>query len=191
VELVNQTLWEVDARRVPALPLSSHNMDNFVAWHLTKTGTFSVRSAYYIEWESQYGHRVNWQDDGPMNYNPIWEKIWKLRVPNQVKIYLWRIMQETLPCRSVLANRHVPVSAQCPQCKDVKHLLFQCTRAKKIWEQLGLDQFIQSAYTLDRAGQAVLDHILCTKQRFTSLLGCANIPELVAVACWYLWWECW
>jgi hypothetical protein len=71
----------------------------------------------------------------------------------------------------------------------VKHLLFQCARAKKIWEQLGLDQLIQSACTIDRVGQAVLDYILCTKQRFTPLLGCANIPELVAIACWYLWWE--
>jgi hypothetical protein len=50
-------------------------------------------------------------------------------------------------------------------------------------------QLIQSACTIDRVGQAVLDHILCTKQRLTPLLGCANIPELVAVAWWYLWWE--
>jgi hypothetical protein len=49
VELVNQTLWEVDARRVLAIPLSSHNMDDFVAWHLTNTSTFSVMSAYHIE----------------------------------------------------------------------------------------------------------------------------------------------
>ena len=51
-DLVNQTFWEVDARRVLAIPLSSNGMEDFVAWHLTKSGTFSVRSSYLAEWQS-------------------------------------------------------------------------------------------------------------------------------------------
>jgi hypothetical protein len=43
-------------------------------------------------------------------------------------------MQETIPSRAVLANRHVKVSAQCPICEigveDTKHVLFQCKMAK-------------------------------------------------------------
>jgi hypothetical protein len=67
--------------------------------------------------------------------HPMWAMIWKLRVPSKVKICIWRIMQETLPCRVVLANRHMRVSPQCPLCligaEDIKHLLFECQRARQ------------------------------------------------------------
>jgi hypothetical protein len=134
IDLVNQTFWPVDARRILAIPLSQHMMEDFVSWHFTKTGIFSVRSAYFVEWESQFGHRINRSDDGPMKDHPMWATIWKLRVPSRVKICIWRIMQETLPCRVILANRHLRVSPQCPLCltgaEDIKHLLFECQRAR-------------------------------------------------------------
>jgi hypothetical protein len=58
-DLMNQILWKVDARRVLAIPLSSHGMAEFLVWHLTKMGTFSVCIAYVGEWGRQYGHKVN------------------------------------------------------------------------------------------------------------------------------------
>lgn len=190
-ELLRQTFWPVDVTRILSIPLSSHDMEDFVAWNLTKSGTFSVRSAYYAEWESQFGHKVNRGHDGPMKDHPMWSKIWSLRVPSKVKIYLWRIMQETLPCRAVLANRHVKVSGQCPLCtegvEDLKHLLFQCPHAVLVWRELGLEHLMDSACAIDRAGQAVLEHLLCVEHKVTNTSHA--ILELVAVACWYIWWS--
>jgi hypothetical protein len=117
-------------------------MEDFVSWHFTKIGIFSVRAAYFVEWESQFGHRINRPDDGPMKEHPMWAMIWKFRVPSKVKICIWWIMQETLPCRVILANRHLRVSPQCPLCLtgagDIKHLLFECQRARQVWDHLGL-----------------------------------------------------
>jgi ribonuclease HI len=193
-ELIRQTFWQVDVRRILAIPLPAHDMEDFVGWSLTKTGTFSVRSAYHAEWESQFGSRVNrGQGGGTMKPHPMWDTIWKLKVPAKVKIYLWRLMQETIPCRAVLANRHVEVSAQCPLCEigaeDTKHMLFQCPRAKLIWRKLGLEDLIDKASSIDRAGQAVLEYLLCSEHQFTTVLGQSSIPELVAITTWYLWWE--
>jgi hypothetical protein len=123
----------------------------------------------------------------------MWKTIWKLRVLRKVKIYIWRIMHETIPCRMVLANQHVPVSAQCPLCQcgaeDIKCMLFECPRARLVWEQLGLGHIIENACMLDRAGQSVLEFILCTEQQTMRGLGTMKIPELVVVTSWYLWWE--
>ena len=47
VDLVRQPFWQVDVQRILAVPLSSSAMQDFVAWNLTRTNTFSVRSAYY------------------------------------------------------------------------------------------------------------------------------------------------
>jgi hypothetical protein len=73
----------------------------------------------------------------------MWVTIWELlRGPSKVKICIWRIMQEMLPCRVVLANRHMRVSPQCLLCligaEDIKHLLFECQRARRVWDHLGL-----------------------------------------------------
>ena len=77
-------------------------------------------------------------------------------------------MQETIPCRAVLANRHVVSSAQCPLCsqgaEDVKHLLFECVHATSVWEELGLLPIIQDACKVDRAGQSVLEAMLCVQR---------------------------
>jgi hypothetical protein len=84
-------------------------------------------------------------------------------------------MQEIIPCRVVLANRHIKISGQCPICEvgmeDTKHMLFQCHRAKLIWENLGLDAMIERASSIDHAGQAVLEHLLCVKNQTTTILG--------------------
>ena len=88
VDLVRQTFWQVDVQRILAIPLSSSGMQDFVAWNLTRTNTFSVRSAYYAEWEGQYGQRLNrgYQAFG-IKPHPIWDKIWGLKVPAKVKIF--------------------------------------------------------------------------------------------------------
>jgi hypothetical protein len=65
---------------------------------------------------------------------------------------------------SVLANRHIPVSGQCPVCaqgaEDVKHLIFTCNGAKDVWEALGLKEIIQEVSVVDRSGSAILEEIL-------------------------------
>ena len=128
---------------------------------------------------------------GPINPHPMWESIGELKVPAKVKIFLWRVMQNTIPCRSVLANRHIKVSDQCPVCEngaqDVKHLLFECSRAKLVWRNLGMDN---KACKIDRAGQAVLEFLLSPEHLVPSLvLGEETTAEKIAITCWYLWWE--
>jgi hypothetical protein len=94
-------------------------------------------------------------------------------------------MKETIPCRVVLANRHVKVTGQCPLCEvgaeDIKH--------KSIWSKLGLGELINKAWRVDHASQAVLEYLICEDQQYPMLLGQSKIPKLVAVTCWYLWWE--
>ena len=102
-------------------------------------------------------------------------------------------MQNTLLCRSILANRHVIVSGQCPIClcgaEDVKHLLFLCHRAKQVWKNLGLDRIISQACEIDRAGQAILESIICDGVPGSPVLGQSALAETFAITCWYLWWE--
>jgi hypothetical protein len=54
-ELIRENFWSIDANRILEIPIAPLGMQDFVAWHLTKTGLFTVRSAYHAEWEYQFG----------------------------------------------------------------------------------------------------------------------------------------
>jgi hypothetical protein len=74
-ELISSIFNPLVAQRIMQIPLSSNVDEDFVAWHKTKSFTFSVRSAYYSEWEHQYRSRIRRTDgQGPSRTNEVWEK---------------------------------------------------------------------------------------------------------------------
>ena len=69
------------------------------------------------------------------------------------------------------------------------HLLFTCARARKVWKELGLKQYIDTAVAYDRSGSVVLEFILRSKQEKASVLNTVSLHESIAMACWYIWWQ--
>lgn len=130
-DLVTQTFWEVDVQRILSIPLPTYDMEDFVAWSLTKNGIFSVCTYYYAEWDHQHGSILRRTDGmGAVGSNKIWYRIWSLQCPSKVRS---GEHYTELPCRVTLANRHIEVSPQCPRCScgadDEHHLLFSCQKA--------------------------------------------------------------
>ena len=183
---MRQTLWPVDAQRVLVTPLPMHNMSDFIAWSFTKNGCFTVRSAYFEEWNKQYGRKLQHTNGmGKINVNIIWSKFWKLSCLAKVKIFIWRTLHRTLLCRGRLANRHMKVSPICPSCsnglEDTKYMLFACQKAKEVWERLGLHKAIKKACAIDRAGETVLEFLLLMPDHELSIVSTQNVRELIAI----------
>lgn len=140
--------------------------EDYVAWHLTRNGIFSVRSAYYKQWEDSYANDESTANlHGGSAPHPIWKKIWSLKLPGKIKIFVWRCLHNAIPCFCVLANRHIGSVSHCPICsagaEDIKHALFSCERARAVWTALGIGQTIMDALLMDRSGAAVLEFLLC------------------------------
>ena len=71
-ELVTTTFGFVDARRIMQDPLSICAFDDFIACNSTKNGIFSVRTAYHLEWNHQFGGRsIYVAAPGPSTNNPV------------------------------------------------------------------------------------------------------------------------
>jgi hypothetical protein len=183
----------VDVGRILQIPINNQGFDDFVAWSLTLHGRFTVRSAYHAQWRHQFGGSASQLAlPGRSAINPVWKIVWKLKIPSKVKKFVWRALHGILPLKSILCNRHIGNSGQCPICglhaEDILHLLFICEPAKNMWESLGLSSFIANALAADRAGSAVLEYILCLPDNIPSGFEVVKLKELVAVTCWYLWW---
>jgi hypothetical protein len=194
VQTLTDTFNPIEVQWILQIPVSQNLEEDFVAWHKTRSFSFTVRSAYYSEWEHQFAHRIRRQDgQGTSRSNPVWDIVWKLRVPAKVKIFIWRSLHGLVPGMAILANRHIKVSPQCPIClkgaEDIRHLMFTCDRAKDVWKALGLDHVINQALSLDRSGSVVLEEILRDKRKKSPVLGQLGLQETVAVAAWYIWWQ--
>ena len=84
--LINDIFNPLDVKRILRIPLGEHLSEDFVAWHNTKSYMFSVKSAYYIEWDHAHRHRLTRADgQGTATRNPVWDILWKLKVSSKVK----------------------------------------------------------------------------------------------------------
>jgi ribonuclease HI len=188
--LIRDIFSPVDANRILQIPLNVQLVEDFVAWHYTRSGTFSVRSAYHREFEHHFGQRLVRSDgQGNINTNTIWKEIWNLKIPGKIKHFAWKALNGSLPCYGILANRHIPLIPQCPFCaisiEDIQHCLFTCKRAMEVWSELGVKDRVEEAVRQDRSGSITVE-ILC---RTNSVIDGLPVAELMMVAAWYLWWQ--
>ena len=154
-----------------------------------------MRSGYHSEWSHQFGPSAGQLSlPGGSVTNPVWKIVWKLKIPSKVKIFIWRSLHGIIPLKSILVNRHIGTSGQCPICdqsaEDIRHLLFQCTTAQEMWMSLGLSNIIRVAMMGDPSGSAVLEVLLRRSDNAMPGLNIVGLKETISITCWYLWWIC-
>jgi hypothetical protein len=97
-EILRDIFWPVDVQRILQIPLATNMMQDFVSWHLSRNGIFSVKSAYHREWEFQHGAKLRRTSNYGSSYTlPIWKTNWALNVPAKIKIHLWRSLCSIAP----------------------------------------------------------------------------------------------
>ncbi|RAL52669.1 hypothetical protein DM860_007437 [Cuscuta australis] len=103
--------------------------DDECYWQPSATGKFSVSSAY----ELTNIDGLDMQDTG-------WVKIWKLKIPNRIRAFLWLARHERLACNAERYRRHLAEADTCPSCVDksesVEHIIRDCPNIKRIWNKL-------------------------------------------------------
>jgi ribonuclease HI len=58
-----------------------------------------------------------------------------------------------------------------------------------VWKLLGLGDIIKKACAGNRAGEVILQNLLCTVEKEIHVLGMPKLREIVATTTWYLWYE--
>ncbi|KAL0344526.1 UNVERIFIED_CONTAM: putative mitochondrial protein [Sesamum radiatum] len=136
---VRELFWPEDSEVILGLPLSRTREPDLLVWHYSKNGRFSVRSAYHLACllddrpgSSSLGeHESSW-----------WRKVWQSKIPNKIKVFVWRACLNALPTSANLHRRIQGFQAGCPLCcaekEDVMHVLALCPFARQAW---GLSSF--------------------------------------------------
>lgn len=67
----------------------------------------------------------------------VWILIWKVKVPQKIGNFVWKLMHDSLPTFLTLRNRRIPTTSTCPLCnaedESAYHLFLYCTFARACW----------------------------------------------------------
>ncbi|KAH9653988.1 putative reverse transcriptase/RNA-dependent DNA polymerase [Citrus sinensis] len=68
-----------------------------------------------------------------------WSVIWKLEIPEKVKVFMWRAAQDLLPTAGNLWKKKALQDPWCQRCgkkgENVFHALIKCKLSQKVWNQ--------------------------------------------------------
>ena len=101
-----------------------------------KDGRFSVKSAYKVAVQLQRGDEWTENSGGNVGKN-VRAALWKLQIPNKIKVFGWRACNKILPTRLNLAKRRVITDSMCLNCtrfpESTIHALWDCEVATDVW----------------------------------------------------------
>ncbi|KAH7525146.1 hypothetical protein FEM48_Zijuj06G0194100 [Ziziphus jujuba var. spinosa] len=102
------------------------SLDDKFIWVGSRTGSFTVSLTYNLE------------ENVSNSKNAWWNYLWKSRVHERSKFFMWKLANLGLPVMSNLLRRGVEVESEncvhgCDGCENEIHVFFHCEVAKMIW----------------------------------------------------------
>ncbi|KAJ1693012.1 hypothetical protein LUZ63_009710 [Rhynchospora breviuscula] len=106
--------------------VATHSDNHEPLWRWSANGTYSSASAYSVL--ADPGTRTEYHN-----------KLWILKAPPRVKIFLWLLLLNRLLTQQNLILRNWPANDGCPSCtghefETAMHLFVDCNFARNIWD---------------------------------------------------------
>ena len=152
IDLIYSIFSNWEAQIICAIPLPPRKKPDRLFWNDTKSGLFTVKSAYHLQFKFKAAERVGERSNAGGD-RKFWKFIWALSIPAKVKNFLWRACLGILPTYEMLHQRHMRDNGLCPGCtqviESVAHSLWTCPVANDVWAESVLklqkwDRFINS-----------------------------------------------
>lgn len=110
-------------------------------------------------------------------------RLWKLKVPLRVKLFLWHACRNCLQNRTQLQTKGVACSGVCAQCDPVLesnwHLFVVCPKSVSCWDRADLGVAVRVAAEGANSFKEWCFNLLCTLPSIKA--------EIFAVTLWSLW----
>ena len=125
-----------EAEAICQIPLSWKNVPDSIFWLHNSRGLFTVKSTYHVARRLLIDENRGGTSRGYVEKN-VWTAIWKLRLPNKIKVFAWRACHEILPTAANLTKRRVINDDKCLICtretESTIHALWDCAAVQDIW----------------------------------------------------------
>ncbi|KAL6520131.1 hypothetical protein OROHE_017274 [Orobanche hederae] len=149
-ELIESLFWDQDSDPILKIPLPHFPSQDTIIWHFSPNGSYTVKNGYRF-FNSINKPCLNRNLAGPsgVNPSPSWNFLWSLKIPSKIKIFLWRLLKNSLPTRSNINSRGIDSVLNCVLCdgdvESLEHIFFFCPFARAdlgaVRKNLDNDQF--------------------------------------------------
>ena len=110
-------------------------------WKHSNNGDFEVKTAYRILPEDYLSNFAE-HPRQPHIENRVWKLIWKIKTPQKICNFVWKLMHGSLPTMHLLKNRGITDNGLYPLCncdeESTSHLFLLCPFARACWHGLPL-----------------------------------------------------
>ncbi|XP_075675023.1 uncharacterized protein LOC142644259 [Castanea sativa] len=105
--------------------------EDVLIWPLTTDGGYSVQSAYHMLVAAE--DCLIPSSSSLAHAHAVWKEIWKMKVPNKIRHFIWRAVKDSLPTKVNLKAQHLPVDDVCEghgdHAESTLHSLCLCDQA--------------------------------------------------------------
>ncbi|KNA05744.1 hypothetical protein SOVF_187600 [Spinacia oleracea] len=129
--------------KILSIEIMERGSQDDLVWKKEKMGYYTVRSGYSMQLDAQKA-----QMNGCIQRN--WSHLWKANMNNKWKVFLWKLLNNSLPVGKEFIKRKIVVDSMCRFCEtnveSLEHLFRDCNMSKHIWAagRLGLRTYLQS-----------------------------------------------
>ena len=115
-----------------SIPIPHHPKQDRLIWLPDLKETFTVKSFHHVAFTQLC-------DGSPVN--SLWKNLWKARLPERLKMLLWRIEANVIPTRENLQRRIQHIDSACiffnAEVESSIHLFLECHFAKALRAVVG------------------------------------------------------
>lgn len=171
VDKLNYIFLDSDTCDIKQIRVGGEQQEDYIAWNFTRSGVFSVRSAYHLQMSLRKNMADVAEGSSSVATHRGWLELWNTDIPGKVKIHNWRMIRNGLAVGEELSYRRIKAGVFCTACgrdESVLHRFWRCPHSAYIWKRLGETQglcapappvFVQSPHEmknwfLDWLGQA-------------------------------------
>ncbi|XP_073041827.1 uncharacterized protein [Primulina eburnea] len=175
-ELIEELFSSRDVTEIKNIPLTFNESPDMHVWHFNKDEKYSV----------QYAYRVLMERLIPQHNLKIpgsWSRLWQLKIPPKVKMFLWQACRQCLPTRSKLNSRGIFVPLSCVICdRDIEHTWHTFIVCKYVRECWAHDGILNLMDTFSNTSESFSDFVF-------KVLSMSNetIVGKIAMILWSVW----
>jgi hypothetical protein len=133
---LRQFLSEPDVSDILRIPTGWLGSQDVPAWNFTKSGIFSVKSAYHLAVERKKLKKGNAESSNSSDDHRGRLALWDVQVPGKVKIHMWRLVENGLAVGTELSRRSIKDGVICLVCgrtENLVHRFWTCPHSVSAW----------------------------------------------------------
>lgn len=118
-----------EAEAIIRIPLSHDHAIDILFWLYNKNGEYSIKSGHQTARQIMGEEKERGESSMVVTGGAVWRKLWKLHIPNKIKVFAWQTLHDILPTCENLVRQRIVEDGTCAlyqrENESILHVLWE------------------------------------------------------------------